>query len=198
MFDWITNLFSGQNLIYASSAMEGVSKILQGNQAAKYLEYQSAQALADAQAEREVGRVRAGLVRKTARTVKNEAIAAQGASGSSVDSVSAMAVREHIDRSSETDALMELYGGARRAGTLTATAAGYRAQAGLTRSSAYGSAAGSLLTGAAKAYQLRTETDKWIRRIKDPVDYGVPATSLSDPDPWDAGPLMTPFSGWRT
>lgn len=158
------SMFTGQNMIMASGALKAVGGLVQANQGAKYLEYQGAQAEADAQAEREIGQVRAGRVRKAGARVNTEALAAQGASGSSVNSGSALAVREYIDRSSENDALMELYGGIARGKSLEATAAGYRSQAGLTRTAGYMGAGNSLLAGAAGAYQAKLASSKWITR----------------------------------
>lgn len=171
-------LFNGQNMVLASGALNSVGSIASGHAAGKYLEYQGAQATADAQAERELGIVRSGRVRKAGALVRNEALGAQGASGSSVNSKSAEEVRTYIDRSSETDALMELYGGQRRGAALDANAAGYRAQAGLARNEGAAGAGRSLLSSAGKVYAIQQEESRWLKRR--PTTYGD-TYSMTDP-----------------
>lgn len=170
------SLFTGQNMVLASGALKAVGSIVEGNQGGKHLEYQAAQSLADADVERQIGALRAGKVRKAGGVVSAEAMAAQGASGSSVNSGSALAVREYIDRGAESDALMAILEGHGRARSLEATAAGYRAQGSRAIAAGYAGAGGSILSAAAKAKDLKDRNKKWIR----PATFGD-TYSLDDP-----------------
>lgn len=173
-------LMSGKNLTLAAGAMQAVGSLVTGAQGGKYLEYQSSQNLADAQAEREMGQVRAGRVRKEGRLVSGQATAALGASGSKVDSGSGQAVQEYILQSSEYDAMQEIYGGVRRGRALEGAASGYRAQAGNARSEGYAAAGSSLLSAAGRSREAQNATDKWIRkRLQDQID--SPQYSLDNP-----------------
>jgi len=161
----IWDLFSKpENQLLAAGALKSIGAVVEGSGAASYYRYQSRQAASDAEAERQMGAVRANLIRKAGRQVSNEATAQQGASGSSVYSGSAMAVQSRINEGVAHDALTELYAGAARGRVLDANAANYKTQAGRAFASGASAGASSLLGAAGKAAEVKESSDKWLRR----------------------------------
>jgi len=142
---------AGAALNMIGGAMNAGGALKSGNQQEVFANYKADQAMADAEAERQMGEVRAGKIRKAGKLQVSEARAAGGASGVDVNSGSMVDVGETIQRNVSTDALTELLTGVRRANTLTATAQGYRAQGALAQDAAKATATRSLLSGAANA-----------------------------------------------
>lgn len=151
-------------VIMASSALNAVGRLVGGKQASNFQNYQANQAEADADAEQQLGRLRAGKIRKAGARTGSQARAAYGASGVSVDSGTARAVQQQIDADVAEDALTELLTGGYRAQSLRATAEGRRRAARNSEVESYFGAGKSLLAGAATVMEKRAERDRWRRR----------------------------------
>lgn len=151
-------------VVMASSALNAVGQLVGGKQAANFRNYEANQAEADADAEQQLGQLRAGKIRKAGRRTSSAARAAYGGSGVSVGSGTALAVQQQLDTDVAEDALTELLTGGYRAQSLRATAEGKRRAASNTQTESYFGAGKSLLAGAATVMEKRAERDRWKRR----------------------------------
>jgi hypothetical protein len=167
-------------LIGSSAALGAYGNVQQGKQAKKYYNYQADQAMADAEAERQMGEARAGRVRKAGVLAQSQVRAGYGASGVDVNTGTPVAVATQLQRDISSDALTELLTGQRRAASLQATAAGQRQAGANAQQAGYNRAAGSLLSGAAGIAQAREAKDRWNRR-SEKLGYGNEEVYS---DPW--------------
>lgn len=150
-------------LIAGSTAVSALGNLQQGSQANKFYGYKANQAEADAEAERQMGEVRAGKVRKAGALVQSEVRAGYAGSGIDVSSGTPTAVGEKVGRNIEEDALTELLTGQRRGRVLQAEAQGYRASGANAMNSARIGAVTSILGGTASYMNSQQQRDRWIR-----------------------------------
>lgn len=150
-------------LILASGAMDAVGKLVGAKGSYDHANYEADQLMADAQVSRGLAQVGAGKIRKAGKATRGTARAAYGASGVAVDSGSALAVQEDIDRGAGEDALTELLSGSYRAAAQEATAAGKRAAGRNAITSGIGGAGKSMLGAAAEERRIQAETNRWRR-----------------------------------
>ena len=134
----------------ASSGMQIVSSISQGQRAKEQANYQAAQANADAQAEREVGQINADKIRKAAKSQQSSARSALAASGVVADAGTPLTIQGDIINRGEGDALTELLTGVRKGQRLDSEASGLRAAGSNAKAQGYAGAAGSLLATGGK------------------------------------------------
>lgn len=120
----------------------------QGQQQKAYADYQSRQATADAQAERDAAEVHADKIRKAARLQASEARASLAGSGVDVGEGSAIKIDQAITRNSEEDAWSTIMTGKNRGASLDAQAQGYQIAGNNAQSASYMNAASSVLSGA--------------------------------------------------
>lgn len=139
---------SASMLMAIQTGVQVISAISQGDQQAQQYEWQARQAAADAQAEREMGEVRADKVRKAGRRQQSEARAALAASGVETGSGTPIKIDQEIVRNAEADAQQELLSGNYRGQRMSAEAAGLSISGSNARTSGYMRAAGSLLNNA--------------------------------------------------
>lgn len=139
-FEWFT---------IGAGALGAADKITQGGQAKDFADYQAAQLNADAQAEREMGIVRAGQVRKTAARTRSEARAAYAGSGVDVSVGSALRTDQQIGQDAEMDALNEILYGSRKGERLDQEAALKRIAGSNAKAEGFMGAAGSILSAGA-------------------------------------------------
>lgn len=95
----------------AGTAISAAGAIQQGKQAKKMGEFQQAQAMEDAKAEREASADRAEKIRKIGRLQKSSARSALAKSGVVADAGTALEIQEDITERSESDALSEILTG---------------------------------------------------------------------------------------
>jgi len=154
----------------ASSAFSAVSQINQGRQQQKFANYQAEQAQADAQAEREVGMIKADKTRKAGRAQQSEARAALAASGVEVGAGTPLLIEGEIVRSAEEDALQEMLYGSRRGTRLDTEAQASRMAGENAAAAGVRGAVGSVLSTGA---QLMAPGWRRIRpeQAPAPVDY---------------------------
>lgn len=136
---------SASMLMAIQTGFQVISAISQGDQQAQQYEWQSRQAAADAQAEREMGEVRAEKVRKAGRRQQSEARAALAASGVETGAGTPVKIVQEITRNAEADAQQELLSGNYRGQRMDAEAAGLKISGSNARTSGYMRAGGSLL-----------------------------------------------------
>lgn len=134
----------------ASSGMQVMSSISQGQRAKEQADYQAAQANADAQAEREVAQVNADKIRKAAKSQQSSARSALAASGVVADAGTPLTIQGDITNRGEQDALTELLTGVRKGQRLDSEASGLRAAGSNAKAQGYAGAAGSLLATGGK------------------------------------------------
>lgn len=150
-------------IMIGSTAISTVGAIQQGQQQKAYNNFQADQANADAAAERGMGEVRAGKIRKAGIVAQGEATAGYAGAGIDTTVGSPLAVKEKLGRNVEEDALTELLTGQRRGRALDVNAQGYRAAGRNAETSSMFSAGASLLGGAAAYMNAGTARDRWIR-----------------------------------
>jgi hypothetical protein len=150
-----SNMSAGDALTVASTAFSAMNQISQGNQQKKYADFQANQAMADAQAEREMGQVRADQVRKAGKTQQSEAKASLAAGGVEVGAGTALTIDQEIYQSSEERAMQEILYGKRSGERLEQEAAGFRAAGRNARNTGYTKAIGSVLSSGAEYYKTR-------------------------------------------
>lgn len=134
----------------ASTAVAAGSQIQQARQEKKFRNFQSEQAEADAQAEREAGAVRADQIRKGYRSQQSEARSALAAGGVEVGAGTALVIDETIARRGEEDALQEILYGGRRGARLDQESVGLRMAGDNAQTSGYMGAFGTILGGGAQ------------------------------------------------
>jgi hypothetical protein len=162
-------------LMIGSTALSAVNQINQGNQQKEFADYQAAQADADAQAEREMGQVRADKVRKAGRAQQSEARAALAAGGMEVGAGTALTIDEKIALSAEEDALQEILYGSRKGARLNQEAQGSRAAGRNARAAGYAGAAGSVLSAGARFYGPGWRTPVGPQQAPAPVEDRIPS-----------------------
>lgn len=155
---------SASMMMMISTGFQVISALSQGQQQSDQAEWQSRQAAADAQAEREAGEVRAEKVRKAGRATQSQARAALAASGVEVGAGTAVKIVQDIGRNAEGDAQSELLSGLNRGARLDSESAGYNIAASNARTSSYMRAGGSLLSAGASA-----ANSGWIRAEQAPA-----------------------------
>lgn len=160
----------------AASAVNAVGQFSRGNQANDMGEWQRAQAFADANAEREAGQVRAGLIRKQGEREKKAARAAIAGSGVDVGTGTPLKIEGQLAYNTEQDAQQEILYGTRKGARLEQEGE-LAAMAGRNRqSAAYQGGVGSLLSGGASIAQ------GWRYRAAPQVSEMVPGQfSLGNP-----------------
>jgi hypothetical protein len=136
-------------LAIGSTAFNAMGKIQEGQQKKQLYDYQAAQADADAQAEREMGMVRADKVRKAGQRTQSEATAALAASGVEVGAGTPLKIFEEIGADSEEAALQEILYGTRKGARLEQEAQLGRMAGRNARAEGYSGAVGSILSGGA-------------------------------------------------
>lgn len=107
-------------LLLASTAVSGVSAIAQGQQAQAMGNYQAAQAQADADATKAAALIEAKNIRAAGKRQQSAAMAAQAASGVTIDSGTAEVINREIATNSEYDAQIAILTGGTRARQLSA------------------------------------------------------------------------------
>lgn len=159
-------------MMLASTGMQMMSSISNGQQQQDMANYQAAQANADAQAEREVAQVNADKIRKAAKSQQSSARSALAASGVVADAGTPLMIQGDIIERGEGDALTELLTGTRKGRKLDAEASGLRVAGSNAKANGYANAAGSLLaTGGeigskyggfgGSSYPLGNNPDEW-------------------------------------
>lgn len=129
-----------------STAVSVLGSLSQASQKQDYYEWQSEQAKADAQAEREAADVRADKIRKLGVTQQSEAKAALAASGVEVGAGTPVRISQQIAKNAEQDAWNESLYGKRRGQRLDAEAQGYKIAGDNAMNEGYMRAGGSLLS----------------------------------------------------
>lgn len=157
----------------ASTAFSAVSQINQGRQEQKFRNYQADQAQADAQAEREVGMIKADKTRKAGRAQQSEARAALAASGVEVGAGTPLLIEGEIARSAEEDALQEMLYGSRKGTRLDTEAQGFRMAGENAAAAGRTKAIGSVLAGGKSLMSpgWRQALPKIYSQEPAPVDY---------------------------
>jgi hypothetical protein len=150
-----SNMNAVETLTVASTAFSAMNQISQGNQQKKYADFQANQAMADAQAEREAGMVRADQVRKAGKSQQSEAKASLAAGGVEVGAGTALTIDQDIYQSSEERAMQEILYGRRSGERLEQEAAGFRAAGRNARTAGYGRAGASILSSGAAYYNTK-------------------------------------------
>ena len=154
-FEW---MMVAATTVQVSSQMQQAERLEQeGRERQELGNFQAQQAEADAVAEREAGEVRAGKIRKAAKSQQSEAKAALAAGGVEVTAGTPVRISQTIRQNAEEDALNEILYGDRKADRLEQDAAlarqgGARARAGASSAagSARMSAFGSAFSGGAE------------------------------------------------
>lgn len=136
----------------ASAAIAAGSAIHQGEVQSNYAKYQQDQAQADALAKQQAAQVEAERIRKAGQQQRSQAIAALAGSGVNVDSTTAVRIDQTIGQNANQDAFQTIANGNNQAARLNADAVGYGQQASNALTAGYVGAAGSLLSGASRAY----------------------------------------------
>lgn len=136
-------------LMVASTALQTMSRLDQGEQEQQSSNFQAEQSEADAQAEREAGEVRATKVRKQGKYQQSEARASLAASGVEVTAGTPVRIEQQIVRNAEEDALNEILYGTRRGDRLDQDAALYRQAGERAHVAGQRRAVGSVLSGGA-------------------------------------------------
>lgn len=139
-FEWLT---------VGAAALSGVNQISQGNQQRRFAEFQAAQAEADAQAERELGQVRAGQVRKSGVRQVSEARAGFASAGVDVGTGTPLTVYGDITQDAEAAALQEILFGERKGARLEQEAQAMRASGKNAQAQGWMGASGSVLAAGA-------------------------------------------------
>lgn len=168
-------------LILASGAMDAVGKLAGAKGSYDHANYEAEQLLADAEVSRGLAQVTAGKIRKAGAQTRKQARAAYGASGVSVDSGSALAVQEDIDRGAGEDALTELLSGSYRAASMEATASARRRAGRNAIAAGIGGAGRSLLNAAAEERKIQAETNRW-RRMQEQNRASMSTMTISPSD----------------
>jgi len=137
-------------LMVASTAVQAVGAINEGEERQQMYDYQAAQSEADAQVERELGEVRAAKVRRIGRSTQSEARAALAASGVEVNAGTAVRIDTELARRYEEDAGQEILAGMRRGERQDSQAGLYRRAGENASAAGYSSAFGSVLAGGAE------------------------------------------------
>lgn len=151
-------------MMIGSTALSVTGAITQGDQQKKFYNHQADQATADAEAERQMGEVRAGKIRKAGALVQSEVTAGYAGSGIDINSGTPVAVGQKVERNIEEDARTELLTGQKRGRALEATAAGHRAAGKNAQTNAMFAAGSSILGGTANYMDYSNNRDRWIRR----------------------------------
>lgn len=97
--------------LIAGSAISAVGAVQQGKQAKKMGEFQQAQAMEDAKAEREASADRAEKIRKIGQLQKSSARSALAKSGVVADAGTALTIQSDIIERTESDAVSEILTG---------------------------------------------------------------------------------------
>ncbi len=145
-FEWTL----ANSLAVASTAMQALGSISQGNQRQQQADYQAAQSAADAQAMREQATIDADRARKAGQRQRSQAIAQLAASGVEVGSGTALKIGQTIDTGAEQDAQTTLLTGRYRSENLDRNADLLRISGSNAQTAGYVGAGSSLLAGASK------------------------------------------------
>jgi hypothetical protein len=138
-----------ESMMIGFTALSAANQITQGNQAKGFADFQAAQANADAQAEREMGDVRADKVRRAGTRQQSEARAALAASGVEVGAGTALKIFEDISGDTEEAALQDILFGTRKGARLDQEAQALRAAGKNARTAGLMGAGGSILSAGA-------------------------------------------------
>jgi len=124
----------------------------QAKQQESWNKYQTAQANADANAERGAAEVNAERIRKVARMKASSANAASAASGVVTGAGTAQMIQEDIIGSAEEDAQMTVFSGKDAASRLDAEGQAYKIQGQTARSNANAASMSTLASAASSGY----------------------------------------------
>ena len=142
-------------IMAVSTALSAFAAI-QGGRAAKHqADYESAQAEADARAEKAAAEVRASRIRDLMKEQRSTARASIAASGVDVGEGTPLLIEQEITARGEEDAILEILGGENAMRRGYAYAQGLRLQGRRARTAGYFGAASSLLRSGA------TLGDRW-------------------------------------
>lgn len=136
--------------LQAGQIFNAAVSIQEGREGKAYHDWMGEQAAADAYAEREAGKVRAGKVRKAGKAAGSEARAGYAASGVDVNSGTAERVQDEITRLSEEEALQQILYGERKAQRFSIEAGNQYAAGRRARAAGYRNAIGSFLGGGSR------------------------------------------------
>lgn len=150
-------------MILAGGAMDAIGKLTGAVSTRQFANAQADQLMADADATRGLAGVTGNKIRRAGAMTRKSARAAYGASGVAVDSGSALAVQEDIDRRASEDALTELLSGGYRAASMEATARSRRVAGRNAMVAGFGSMGKSLLSSASDQAKANAEVDRWRR-----------------------------------
>lgn len=139
-------------MMAAATALSAYSSIRAGAAAKDQADYESAQAEADARAEKAAAEVRANRIRDMVEEQRGSARAAIAASGVDVNEGTPVLLESEITRRGEEDAVLEILGGeaARQRGYAYAQGLRYRGRR--ERTAGYLGAASSLLRAGGSIY----------------------------------------------